>query len=280
MYSFNRYPYDDDRIQKRIPELLACNVEEKLPGFSDEDMIGFIDLTSLEGSDTDDRVKDICKKAMELPEKTAKGITVAAVCFYPLFIRLAKKQLSGTSIRVASVAGAFPAGQSPLKIKLDEVRYAVDEGADEIDMVISRGKLLQGDQNAVFDEIAAMREICKNIHLKVILETGELETVENIRLASETAIAAGADFIKTSTGKVQPAAKEAAFIIMADTVKEHFTKTGKRVGLKPAGGISSPEKALSFLKIILMAAGPEWVDKRFFRIGASRLLDALLHHDK
>jgi deoxyribose-phosphate aldolase len=239
-------------------------------------ILSLVDLTSLEGSDTNDRISAICEKAKNF-HILGNGIPdVAAVCFYPPFIRLARHELDGTGIHVASVAGAFPSGQSPLSAKLEEVRFAVQEGADEIDTVISRGKFLEGDHAFVFDEIAAIKESCGKVHLKVILETGELLTVENIRLASQIAIEAGADFIKTSTGKIQPAATEEAFFIMAETVHEYHQKTGRKIGIKPAGGISTPEQALRYLNILQGILGPQWLDKELFRIGASRLTDNLV----
>lgn len=239
-------------------------------------LLSMVDLTSLEGSDTSNRIISVCEKAKNFHRSGPDIPDVAAVCFYPPFIRLAKKELKGTGIQVASVAGAFPSGQSPLDVKIEEVRYAVREGADEIDTVISRGKFLEGEYNFVFDEIAAIKEACGEAHLKVILETGELVSVEHIRKASQIAIEAGADFIKTSTGKIQPAATEEAFFIMAETIREYHQKTGKRIGIKPAGGISTPGQALRYLNILVAMAGPAWIDKSLFRIGASRLTDSLL----
>jgi deoxyribose-phosphate aldolase len=188
---------------------------------------------------------------------------------------LAKNQLKGTGIRVAAVAGAFPSGQSPLAVRLEEVRYTINEGADEIDMVISRGRLLEGDESYVFDEIAAIREVCKEVYLKVILETGELKTPALIRKASEIAIAAGTDFIKTSTGKIQPAATEEAIEIMLEVIREQYEKTGKKTGIKPAGGISEPKQALQYYLLTKRILGADWLNKNLFRIGASRLADGL-----
>jgi deoxyribose-phosphate aldolase len=211
-------------------------------------ILSMVDLTSLEGSDTNSKIISICEKAKNFHLLGAGIPDVAAVCFHPPFVGLAKHELAGSGIHVASVAGAFPSGQSPLSAKLEEVKFAVQEGADEIDTVISRGKLIEGDHAFVHEEIAAMKEACGAVHLKVILETGELQTVEHIRMASQIAIEAGADFIKTSTGKVQPAATEEAFFIMAETIREYFQKTGRKIGIKPAGGISTPEQALDYLK--------------------------------
>lgn len=234
-----------------------------------------IDNTTLEGSDTNERVEKLCRRSIELQD-TAKGIGhVAAVCVYPVFVRLARKCLQGSGIRVASVAGAFPAGQAPLAVKLQEVRYAVDEGADEIDMVISRGALLEGDYGRVFDEIAAIRSETAGQTLKVILETGELQTPENIAKAAQLAIDAGADFIKTSTGKIAVSATLEASEVMLKTIKKHHDDTGKWVGFKAAGGISSPEQVLKYCLLAEDIVGKEQVTNQFFRIGASRLTERL-----
>jgi deoxyribose-phosphate aldolase len=236
-------------------------------------LLSCIDLTSLEGSDNKGKITELCHKACSFGQS---GFPLpAAVCIYPPFVGLAKDQLKGTGILVATVAGAFPSGQSPLALRLEEVRYSINEGADEIDMVISRGRLLEGDESFVYDEIAATREACKAVTLKVILETGELKTPSVIRRASEIAIAAGADFIKTSTGKIQPAATEEAVRIMLEVIREQFQKSGKRTGIKPAGGISEPEQALKYYKLVEQVLGTDWLNKNLFRIGASRLADGL-----
>jgi deoxyribose-phosphate aldolase len=171
------------------------------------------------------------------------------------------------------VAGAFPSGQSPITARIDEVKYAVDHGADEIDMVISRGRLIEGDADFVFDEVSLIKEACVDAHLKVILETGELKSVELIRKASEIAINAGADFIKTSTGKIVPAATHEAFIIMLETIKEYFEATRKMIGIKPAGGISSADDAISYYLLVKNILGERWLTNSYFRIGASSLAD-------
>ncbi len=236
-------------------------------------LLSCIDLTTLEGSDNNGRIVELCRKACSFGES---GLPLpAAVCVYPPFVKLAKNQLKGTGIRVAAVAGAFPSGQSPLAVRLEEVRYTVNEGADEIDMVISRGRLLEGDESYVFDEIAAIREVCKEVHLKVILETGELRSPALIRKASEIAIAAGTDFIKTSTGKIQPAATIEAMEIMLEVIREQYEKSGKKIGIKPAGGISEPDQALQYYLLIKRILGSGWLNKNLFRIGASRLADGL-----
>lgn len=234
-----------------------------------------IDNTTLEGSDTRQRVDNLCRRSMELQD-ASKGIGhVAAVCVYPVFVRQAVDRLRGSGISVASVAGAFPAGQSPLPVKLLEVKYALDEGADEIDMVISRGSLLEGDDNKVFDEIAAIRQETAGRTLKVILETGELQTPEHIARASELAIQAGADFIKTSTGKIAVSATVEAAEVMLNIIKKHHIKTGKWVGFKAAGGISTPEEVLKYYTLAAQILGKEQIKNQFFRIGASRLTERL-----
>lgn len=237
-------------------------------------LISFLDLTTLEGNDNKNSIDRLCNRAMELGEM---GLPEpAAICVYSPFVRKAKELLSGTDILVAAVTGFFPSGQAPLFLKLEEVRFALDEGADELDMVISRGKLLEGEENFVFDEIAAIRQAAGNIHLKVILETGELKTPEVIRKASEIAIAAGADFIKTSTGKSVPAATEEAAYVMLQVIKEHYLGTGDMKGFKPAGGISDPLQAMRYYILVKQIAGKEWLTKDLFRIGASRLADNLV----
>ena len=236
-------------------------------------LLSCIDLTTLEGSDNSGSILELCRKACSFADA---GLPMpAAVCIYPVFVGLASNTLKGTGIRVASVAGAFPGGQSPLALRLEEVKYAINEGADEIDMVISRGRLLEGDDNYVFDEIAAVREVCKKVLLKVILETGELGNPGLIRKASEIAIAAGADFIKTSTGKFQPAATEEAVGVIMEVIRQHYEKTGNRVGIKPAGGITTPEQAMQYYHLTEHILGETWLKKDLFRIGASRLADAL-----
>lgn len=234
-----------------------------------------IDNTTLEGSDTDERVKQLCKRSLELQD-VGKGVGhVAAVCVYPVFVRKACKYLNNSGIMVASVAGAFPSGQSPIAVKLQEVKYAIDEGADEIDMVISRGALLEGDYGKVYDEIAAIREVVGSRTLKVILETGELQTKANIAKASELAIHAGADFIKTSTGKIAVSATLEAAEVMLTEIKKHYDSTGKWVGFKAAGGISMPDDALEYCRLTKRILGKECVSSQFFRIGASRLTERL-----
>jgi deoxyribose-phosphate aldolase len=211
------------------------------------------------------------------PHDLLKNIpTVAAICVYPTYVGVAKEALKGSDIQVASVAAAFPSGQSNLQVKIDDTKFAVDQGADEIDMVISRGEFLFGNYQFVFDEIASIKEACGKAHLKVILETGELDTLDNVRKASEIAMYAGADFIKTSTGKIQPAATMQVTYVMFDAIKDFYLKTGKMIGMKPAGGISTSKIALQYLVMLNEVLGEKWMSKNYFRFGASSLANDIL----
>ncbi len=239
-------------------------------------ILSCIDLTTLEGSDTDEKAKDLCKSARSFKKNGTDIPNVAAVCFYPPFAAIAKAQLKGYGINVACVAGAFPSGQSPLEVRIAEVKYAVEQGADEIDMVISRGRFLQYDYDYIYKEVKEIKEACGKAHLKVILETGELQDLNKVRLASEIAIAAGANFIKTSTGKMQPAATLEAFTVMLDVIKAHYDKTGIMIGIKPAGGISEVDVAMDYLYVLENVLGEKWMNNTWFRIGASRLANKAL----
>jgi deoxyribose-phosphate aldolase len=201
---------------------------------------------------------------------------VAAVCVYPSLVGVARKALEGSGVKVASVATAFPSGQASRSVKLKDVRYAIDQGADEIDMVISRGKFLSGEYTYVHDEIATIKEACGRARLKVILETGELGHYDKIRLASEIALKAGADFIKTSTGKVQPAATLPVTLVMLEAIRDHYYVTGRRAGMKPAGGISTAKTALHYLVMLHEVLGRDWMDPHWFRFGASSLANDVL----
>ncbi len=237
-------------------------------------MLSCIDLTALEGSDNDESIIELCRNACSFGEF---GLPLpAAVCIYPPFVRLAKNQLKGTGILVACAAGAFPSGQSPLAVRLEEIKYALNEGADEIDMVISRGRLLEGDEGYVFDEISTIRDICKGAKLKVILETGELKSPDLIHKASEIAIMAGADFIKTSTGKIHPAATLEAMETILKVIRKHFNKTNRKIGIKPAGGISEGNQALQYYLLTERVLGSNWLNKTLFRIGSSHLANKLV----
>ena len=234
-----------------------------------------IDNTTLEGSDTHEKVAALCRKSIELQDSELGIEHVAAVCVYPVFVRQASDLLRGSGIKVASVAGAFPAGQSPLSVKLSEVQYALEAGADEIDMVISRGSLIEGDFEKVRDEVSAIKQLCGNHTLKAILETGELPTAEHIKKAAELAIEGGADFIKTSTGKIAVNATPEAAQVMLEVIKKHFEHTGKWVGFKAAGGISTPDEVLKYVQLAEHIIGEKQITNQFFRIGASRLTERL-----
>jgi deoxyribose-phosphate aldolase len=235
-----------------------------------------IDLTTLEGKDTAGKVRQMCYKAMH-PADDIPGLpTVAAVCVYPNHVKTAKTALGNSGIKVASVATAFPSGNSSLKVKLADTKLAIDNGADEIDMVISRGEFLSGNSKFVYDEIATIKEACGNARLKVIFETGELSTLDNIRLVSEIAMQAGADFIKTSTGKIQPAATMPVTLVMLHAIKDYHEKTGKMVGMKPAGGISTSKQALQNLVMLYETLGGAWMTNEWFRFGASSLANDIL----
>jgi deoxyribose-phosphate aldolase len=238
--------------------------------------LSMIDLTTLEGADSPGKVRQMCYKAAHLHDAVPDVPHVAAVCVYPTLVRLAREEVDGTGVKVAAVATGFPSGQYPLPVKLEDTRYAVGEGADEIDMVISRGHFLAGDYTYVYDEIAAVKEACGAAHLKVILETGELQTFDNVRRASDLAMHAGADFIKTSTGKVQPAATLPVTLVMLEAIRDFYYATGKKIGMKPAGGISTAKVALQYLVTLRETLGQDWLTPDLFRIGASRLANDIL----
>lgn len=238
--------------------------------------LNMIDLTTLEGKDTEGKVKQMCYKAAHLHDAYEGLPTVAAVCVYPSMVATAKKAVDGTGIKVASVSTAFPSGQAPKNIKISDTKFAVAQGADEIDMVISRGKFLEGEYNFVFDEIAAIKEACGTARLKVILETGELVTYDKVRRASDIAMYAGADFIKTSTGKINPAATMPVTLVMLQAIRDFYYKTGKMIGMKPAGGISKSKLALHYLVMLNETLGEEWMNNQWFRFGASSLANDVL----
>lgn len=238
--------------------------------------MNMIDLTTLEGKDTGGKVRQMCYKAAHMHDVMTGIPCVAAVCVYPTFVKTAKDALKGTAIKVASVATAFPSGQSTLEIKLADTRYAVENGADEVDMVISRGAFLMGNYNFVFDEIIAIKEACAHARLKVILETGELSSLDAVRKASEIAMYAGADFIKTSTGKISPAATMPVTLVMLEAIRDFYYSTGKMVGMKPAGGISTAKAALQNLVMVKETLGNAWLSNEWFRFGASSLANDIL----
>ena len=277
MTDFRHTPeLNDENVKIKVQQLLAEPTDAVKTPRAWASILGMIDLTTLEGADTREKVRKLCEKARSF-ERLGLGLpNVAAVCVYPTLVSTAREALEGTRIQLASVAGAFPAGQSPLHVKLAEVKYAVEQGAEEIDMVISRGAFLEGEFNQVFDEIAAIRQACGEAHLKVILETGELQTATNIRRASEIALQAGAHFLKTSTGKVQPAATLEAVLVMLEAISDHYDSSGKLVGIKPSGGIAEADTALAYYKLTYQILGNEWMHKDWLRFGASRLADNLV----
>lgn len=270
------------------PVVDQVGVEERVARFSTRSIkkqskvqglklaLSMIDLTTLEGKDTEGKVRQMCYKAAHLHDVLPGLPTVAAVCVYPTYAKVAKHALKGTGIKVACVATAFPSGQAPMEVKIKDTRFAVENGADEIDMVIARGEFLRGNYGFVFDEIAAVKEACGHARLKVILETGELSTLDNVRRASEIAIHAGADFIKTSTGKIAPAATMPVTLVMLDAIKDHYYNTGNMVGMKPAGGISTAKLALQYLVMLHETLGAAWMTNEWFRFGASSLANDIL----
>ncbi len=267
---------DQINVEERVARLNARSIkkESKVAGL--KLALSMIDLTTLEGKDSAGKVKQLCYKAMHLHDAMSGLPTVAAICVYPTLVKTAKKALQGSNVKVAAVATAFPSGLAPHSVKIADTKYAVREGADEIDMVISRGKFLEGEYNFVFDEIAAVKEACGAAHLKVILETGELGTLDNVRLASDIAMQAGADFIKTSTGKVQPAATLPVSLVMLEAIRDYYYETGKMIGMKPAGGIANAKQALQYLVMVKETLGSAWLSPDWFRFGASRLANDIL----
>ena len=258
-----------DRIKKR-----SIKREAKVQLL--ELAVSMVDLTTLEGADTPGKVESMCHKALH-PSHELDTPSTAAVCVYPNLVPVARGVLGDASkVKIAAVATAFPSGQSPLPLKLDEVQRTVAMGADEIDMVIDRGAFLRGDDQKVFEEIAAVKAACGEARLKVILEVGELGTLDNIAAASRLAIAAGGDFIKTSTGKISPAATLETTLVMLQAIREHYLDTGVMVGMKPAGGIRQAKQALQYLSLVAETLGSDWMTNTWFRFGASSLLNDLL----
>jgi deoxyribose-phosphate aldolase len=263
-------------VEERVARFQSRSIKNASKRQGLDLVLSMIDLTTLEGKDTPGKVKQMCYKAHHLHDSYPNLPTVAAVCVFPSMVKTAKTALLGTSVKVASVSTAFPSGQSTRAVKLADTKFAVDEGADEIDMVISRGKFLAGEYNFVFDEIAAIKEACGKARLKVILETGELCTLDSVRKASDIAIYAGADFIKTSTGKIQPAATMQVTYTMLMAIKDYYDATGIMIGMKPAGGISTSKLALHNLVMVKEILGNNWLTNDWFRFGASSLANDVL----
>jgi len=269
-------PVDQVGILERANRVTTRSIKQETKWQGLHQVLSMIDLTTLEGMDTPGKVKQLCYKAQHLHDAVEGLPTVAAVCVYPNYVGLAKQQLGSSGIKVASVATAFPSGNSNLPLKLEEVKQAVGEGADEIDMVISRGRFLAGDHAYVYEEICEVKATCGSARLKTILETGELGSFDNVRKASDLAIAAGSDFIKTSTGKIQPAATLPVTLVMLEAIRDHYLRTGQMVGMKPAGGISKSKLALHYLILVKETLGVNWLDNHWFRFGASSLANDVL----
>ncbi|MEO8463558.1 MAG: deoxyribose-phosphate aldolase [Chloroflexota bacterium] len=267
---------DQVGVELRVENLRKRSIKRASKLWALDLAIRMMDLTTLEGKDTPGKIRALCQKAMRPQPGDPSIPSVAAICVYPSLIEEAKDALRGSTVKVASVATAFPSGQSFPDIKLAEVRAAVAAGADEIDMVIDRGAFLSGDYGAVFDEIVDTKEACGASHLKVILETGELETYDNVRRASILAMAAGADFIKTSTGKVTPAATLPVTLVMLEAIRDFEKATGRAVGMKAAGGIRVAKEAVQYLVVLYETLGPRWMTPDRFRFGASSLLNDIL----
>jgi deoxyribose-phosphate aldolase len=267
---------DQVGVEERVARFTTRSIkkESKMQGM--KMILSMIDLTTLEGKDTEGKVKQMCYKAAHLHDVIPGLPTVAAVCVYPSMVKTAKDALIGTGVKVASVSTAFPSGQSTHEIKIADTTFAVDNGADEIDMVISRGEFLKGNYNFVFDEIAAIKQACGKARLKVIFETGELSTLDNIRKVSDIAMYAGADFIKTSTGKISPAATMPVTLVMLEAIRDYYYATGRMVGMKPAGGISTSKLALQYLIMVNETLGADWLSNDWFRFGASSLANDVL----
>ena len=267
---------DQVNVEERVARFTKRSIKTSSKVYALKLALSMMDLTTLEARDTPGKVKQLCRKAIHPYEGLPDIPSVAAVCVYPNLVRVAKEALMGSKVKVAAVATAFPSGMSTRKVKLEETRYVVNEGADEVDMVISRGHFLAGEYNYVFDEIAAVKEACGNAHLKVILETGELSTLDNVRKASDLAMYAGADFIKTSTGKIQPAATLPVTLVMFQAISDFYYKEGKMIGMKPAGGISNAKLAIQYLVMLRETLGEAWMNADYFRFGASALANDVL----
>jgi deoxyribose-phosphate aldolase len=239
-------------------------------------VVSMMDLTTLEGKDTPGKVAYLCRKAIQ-PADPRYGVpSCAAVCVYPNLVRAARMFLGAAPVHVASVATSFPSGQMPLAVKLEDTRLAIADGADEIDMVIDRGAFLAGEYARVADEIAAVKEVCGRVHLKVIFETGELGSYDQVRFCSDLAMRAGADFIKTSTGKVSPAATLPVTLVMLEAIRDFYYETGRRIGMKPAGGIRTAKESLGYLVMLAETLGDDWLTPELFRFGASTLANDVL----
>jgi deoxyribose-phosphate aldolase len=267
---------DQVAAEERAATLARRSIKRESKLFALDLAVRMIDLTTLEGADTPGKVAALCSKALRPDPSDATVPSVAAVCIYPNLVPHALERVQGSGVKVASVATAFPSGQSPIEIKVEEAARVAEMGADEIDMVIDRGAFLSGDYARVYDEVRRVKEACGQAHLKVILETGELGTYDNVRRASLLAIAGGADFIKTSTGKIQPAATLPVTLVMLEAIRDVHEETGRKIGMKPAGGIRTAKQAVQYLVLLHETLGTEWLTPDLFRFGASSLLNDVL----
>ena len=263
-------------VEERADALARRSIKREAKLFALDLAIRMMDLTTLEGADTPGKVAALSSKAVRPDPADTTVPSVAAICIYPNLVPTAVEKVKGSSVKVASVATAFPSGQTPTHVKVAEVRDVVEMGADEVDMVIDRGAFLSGRYAKVYDEVVQVKEACGGAHLKVILETGELETYDNVRRASILAMAAGADFIKTSTGKVTPAATLPVTLVMLEAIRDFHRRTGRVVGMKPAGGIKTAKEAIAYLVVLYETLGPRWMTPDLFRFGASSLLNDVL----
>ena len=267
---------DQVAVEERAADLAKRSIKREAKLFALDLAIRMMDLTTLEGADTPGKVSALASKAVR-PDPTDPSIpSVAAICVYPNLVPAAKQRVAGTGVKVASVATAFPSGQSPTSVKVEDAREAVELGADEIDMVIDRGAFLSGRYAKVFDEIVKVKEACGDVHVKVILEVGELGTYDNVRRASLLAMAGGADFIKTSTGKIPSAATLPVTLVMLEAIRDVYEETGRKIGMKPAGGIRVAKQAVQYLVQLHETLGPEWLTPDLYRLGASSLLNDVL----
>jgi deoxyribose-phosphate aldolase len=270
-------PIDSARLEERATAIGKLATDNTATRADLDRILRSIDLTTLEGSDTPERIRDLCRKAMQ-PDPDQDAPPVAAICVFPNFVELARNALEGSTVRVVSVAGAFPSGQSFLDLRLEEIRRAVAAGADEVDVVMNRGAFLAGEFARVHDELAAAKDAARPARLKVILETGELGGYDPVRHASQIALDAGADMIKTSTGKIARGATPPVALVMLEALRDHHRATGRAAGLKVAGGVRTAELAFHYLVLVRELLGEAWLEPDRFRIGASALLDDVLAH--
>ncbi len=272
-YFSDQKPVNPTSIKKRVGQITCKAVKIHSRPEALKKIISVTDLTSLRGDERKEEIRTLCKKARTFEALDPRIPNVAAVCIYPSFISIALKELSESEVLVATVAGGFPGGDIPQAEKILEVRKAVDAGAEEVDMVLHLPKFFEGKYNEVQDEISAIKTICKDVTLKVIIETGALGSLSNVQKASELAILGGADFLKTSTGKIEPAASLDSFLVMLDTIKAYYDQTGIMIGIKAAGGIRQPVQAFQYLSLVYDVLGGLWITPEYFRIGASQLVD-------